>query len=154
MNKLHVIDQNHHKAGSFVKILHGTIKGRCRCKVRGLLYSNPLKQYLEFNLLIHKEIKFVKANPTTSNILLYFDPNKEVQNIVVIINQYVKEYHQYPERAMEFLDQQKKSLLRQSSPWHLQEIEAIVSQLNTSQDRGLSQVEVEQKLREYGINAL
>ncbi|MGK7879278.1 MAG: HAD-IC family P-type ATPase [Crocosphaera sp.] len=154
MKKLQSIENNHHKTESFVKIIHGTVKGRCRCKVQGLLYSHQLKQYLEFNLSIHKDIKSVKANPITSNILLYFDPNKKVKEIVLIINQYVKEYHQYPQRAMEFLDQQKNSIVTKSSPWHLQDIETIVSQLNTSTDKGLSYSEVEQKLREYGINAL
>ncbi|MDJ0730515.1 MAG: cation-translocating P-type ATPase [Crocosphaera sp.] len=154
MKKLHTIEHNHHNTLSFVKILHGTVKGRCRCKVQGLLYSHQLKQYLEFNLSIHKDITSVKANPTTSNILLYFDPNKKVKEIVVIINQYVKEYHQYPQRSMEFLNQHKKSLLTSSTAWHRQEIETIVSQLKTSKDTGLSHSDVEQKLREYGINAL
>ncbi|MGK7884980.1 MAG: HAD-IC family P-type ATPase, partial [Crocosphaera sp.] len=154
MKKLQSIENNHHKTESFVKIIHGTVKGRCRCKVQGLLYSHQLKQYLEFNLSIHKDIKSVKANPITSNILLYFDPNKKVKEIVLIINQYVKEYHQYPQRAMEFLDQQKNSIVTKSSPWHLQDIETIISQLNSSTDKGLSYSEVEQKLREYGINAL
>ena len=154
MKKLNTIENNNHRTESFVKIIHGTVKGRCRCKVQGLLYSQQLKQYLEFNLSIHKEITSVKANPTTSNILLYFDPNKKVKEIVVMIDQYVKEYHQYPQRAMEFLDQQKKSILTKSSPWHLQDIETITTQLNTSTDKGLSHSEVEQKLQEYGINAL
>ncbi|MDJ0846187.1 cation-translocating P-type ATPase [Crocosphaera sp.] len=154
MNELRSINPNHHPTLSFVTILHGTVKGRCRCKIQGLLYSPKLKQYLEFNLSIHKDIKSVKANPTTSNILLYFNPNKKVTDIALIINQYVKEYHQYPQRAMEFLDEQRKSSLTSSSPWHLQEIEAILSQLDTSKDQGLSHAAVQHKLRQNGINAL
>ncbi|ACB51954.1 cation-transporting ATPase [Crocosphaera subtropica ATCC 51142] len=154
MNNLHLINPNPHQTLSFVKILHETVKGRCRCKVNGLLYSDQLKQYLEFNLSIHKDILSVKANSTTSNILLYFNPHKKVSEIVVIINQYVQEYYQYPQKSREYLPQKPTASLTSSTSWHLEDIETIISQLKTSKDRGLSSLAVQQKLKEDGINAL
>jgi Ca2+-transporting ATPase len=150
----HRISSNQGGELFFVKIVHGTVKGRCRYKVRGLLRSKAMKQYLEFNLSLHKDIKTVRANVLTGNILLYFQPAQTVIEIATIINSLVRDYSQPPQESAEFVREQAEFSLTSSVPWHLQEIEAIIAELNTSKDSGLSQTAVEENLRQYGMNAL
>ena len=154
MKKIHPIDLNQPRELSFVQILHGTVKGRCRYKVQGLFHANKLKRYLEFHLSVHKDVNSVRANLVTSNILVHFHPSKQAIEIATLLNQLVRDYHQNPQSAIKQLPQRNGSSVASSGCWHLKEIETILSELNTSKETGLSNSAVQANLREYGINAI
>ncbi|WP_107671083.1 HAD-IC family P-type ATPase [Cyanothece sp. BG0011] len=160
MKQYNLIDQSHQL--SFVKILHATVKGRGRYHVQGLHHSQELKRYLEFNLSIHKAIKSVRASSLTGNILLHFDRDQTGEAIGTLVDTLVQSYKRTPTQISSRSPQTLTPVTHQqtlvasgvSVPWHLQEIDSIISQLNTSKERGLSQIDAETSLREYGVNAL
>ncbi|ACB54550.1 cation-transporting ATPase, E1-E2 type [Crocosphaera subtropica ATCC 51142] len=154
MNKKHSINHNHQKQRSSIKILHKTVKGRCRCKVQGLLYSKELKQYLEFNLSLQKDINSVRANSVTGNILIYFNPRTKVIEIAKAVNQLVEQYYQHPQAFIELTKRPRESSVTSPSAWHIKEIETILLEFNTSKQTGLSNEAVQANLTKYGVNAL
>ncbi|MDJ0600003.1 MAG: cation-transporting P-type ATPase [Crocosphaera sp.] len=154
MNKPHPIKHNHQRELSLIRILHKTVKGRCRCKVQGLLYSQKLKRYLEFHLSLKKDINSVHANSVTGNILIYFNPRKKVIEIAKVVNQLVEQYRQHPQASIELMTRPGESFLTSSSAWHLQGIETILLEFNTSKQTGLSSQAVQANLTKYGLNAL
>ncbi|ACK66990.1 ATPase, P-type (transporting), HAD superfamily, subfamily IC [Rippkaea orientalis PCC 8801] len=154
MKRPNSIDCHQPRETSFVKILHGTVKGRGRYKVQGLFGSNPLKRYLEFNLSLRKGIKTVQANPNTGNILLHFHKDKTTQEIAILIDSLVQDYYRSPKEFAQLFYQQTMVILNTSVPWHLKEIDTIVAELNTSTERGLSHADAQTNLRQYGSNAL
>ena len=154
MKKHNFININNSNQHSFVKILHATVKGRCRCHVQGLRYSQKLKQYLEFNLSLKKGIKSVRASPVTGNILLHFDRDKTAEEMAILLNTVVQTYKRLPPTLNPITREQTLAALTVSVPWHLQDVDSIISQLNTSTETGLSQIAAETNLREYGVNAL
>lgn len=154
MNKKHSINHNHQKQRSSIKILHKTVKGRCRCKVQGLLYSKELKQYLEFNLSLQKDINSVRANSVTGNILIYFNPRTKVIEIAKAVNQLVEQYYQHPQAFHRTHEKPRESSVTSPSAWHIKEIETILLEFNTSKQTGLSNEAVQANLTKYGVNAL
>ena len=140
----------------FVKVVHARVKGRCRYKVKGLLRSQALKRYLEFKLSTTSGIDYVRANVLTGNILLCFEGKHSPRTIASLIENAVLEYIQNPELVIKQLNQsvEDSASFLLSEPWHLKDAGAIVIELETSAERGLSQQGKEEKLRRYGANVL
>ena len=139
-----------------VKILHARVRGRCRYKVKGLLRSEILKRYLEFKLSTTQGIEFVRANVLTGNILLRFQDKHSPITIASLIEKAVLEYIQNPELVTKQLNQTQDESASplMSEPWHLKDIEAILTELETSAETGLSPEVQAEKLRKYGANIL
>jgi Ca2+-transporting ATPase len=140
----------------FVKLVHARVKGRCRYQVKGLLRSQKLKKYLELKLSTAFGINYVRANILTGKILLRFQEKQSPRTIAILIENAVLEYIQNPELVMKQLNQSKEESASQllSEPWHLKDAEAIVAELETSVEHGLSSEAREKKLRLYGANVL
>ncbi len=142
-----------------IQTLHTAVKGRARYKVSSLRYDPSLKQYLEYRLATEPGIEQVRASSVTGNLLIFFDiKQKDVRKIASRLATIVTQYHQNPKAARELVASwspaEKSSNLLPSEPWHLREVTAIVAQLGTSVEKGLSAEAVEYNLQKYGSNAL
>ncbi|MBE9169854.1 cation-transporting P-type ATPase [Pleurocapsales cyanobacterium LEGE 06147] len=142
-----------------IQPLHTAVKGRARYKVRSLRYDQTLKQYLEYRLSSEPGIKQVRASSVTGNLLVLFDAKQQdTKAIASQLETIVREYNKNPKGARELVvsrsSADKPSHLLPSEPWHLKETGAIVAQLGTSTDKGLSAKAVEYNLQKYGPNAI
>lgn len=153
-----------------IKIIHTTI-GRARYKVKELYRSESLKQQLERFLSQNPEIKYVSANPLTSNILVLFDRNSNPSKIGLLIEQVVTSYQKNNEKFQtrknptknlnknQFKKQKSKKPVANAQEqrvenWHFMEADTALDTLQTSQALGLSHESVTEKLSKYGPNIL
>jgi Ca2+-transporting ATPase len=160
---------------SLVQAIHTAVKGRVRYKVHGLKNSEYLKKYLEFRLLNQKGIQQASANIYTGNILVIFQPRVSPNAIALLIEKIVRDYRKQSKKppvttvctgsVIEKVtnpsinkrklhqpttpDQEQKS-----SPWHLLEADAVISEFNSSTVSGLSSTNAEKNLQLYGANVL
>jgi Ca2+-transporting ATPase len=111
------------------------------------------------------------ANSTTGNILVLFHPKYSPQAIASRLARFVSDYrkenngtgetvssyqlpvisYQLPVTNPKSKIQNPKSL---APPWHLKEAGEILTELETSQESGLSYPAAQEKLQRYGLNAL
>ena len=75
-----------------MKAIHTKVKGRARYKVNELYRSPSLKDYLERSLSNNPEITYVSANSLTSNILVIFQPENNINKIASLIHQAVLDF--------------------------------------------------------------
>ncbi len=75
-----------------IKAIHTAVKGRARYKVNGLHHSEALKNYLEFRLLREETITNARANHLTGNILVFFQPNWNLNAIALLLYNIVLDY--------------------------------------------------------------
>ncbi|MDJ0530952.1 MAG: HAD-IC family P-type ATPase [Xenococcaceae cyanobacterium MO_207.B15] len=159
-----------------VQALHNRVKGRVRYKVRGLQRSENLQQYLEFRLSKEPGIDYVRASSWSGNILILFTgerspkamqrglggfPHERLHQeaIASLVTTIVKEYRQQPQKAIELMQNWSESASKPSNLmplefWHLQETKAILTELDTSRESGLSLEKVQYNLQKYGANVL
>lgn len=69
---------------SFVVAIHTAVRGRVRLWVAGLYHSPGLKNTLESRLNGSAGIRSVSANILTGNILVLFDPDRDLNQIVEV----------------------------------------------------------------------
>ncbi len=158
-----------------VQAIHTAVKGRARYKVHGLKHSEYLKKYLEFRLLNHKKIQQVSANSDIGNVIVIFQPSFSPNAIALLIEKIVRDYTleskkppvmtvctdsviekvKNPSTNKRKLHQLKTPDQEQkSSPWHLLEVDAVISGFNSSAVSGLSSINAEKNLQLYGANVL
>jgi Ca2+-transporting ATPase len=147
------------KKKSSIQTLHTAVEGRARYKVIPLRHNEIFQQYLEYRLSTEPGIKQVRASSLTGNILILFDTTKKnVKAIASRLQTLVTEYKHNPKEAKELVaswsPNDKPSQLLPLEAWHLKEAKAIVTQLGTSIDKGLSAEAIEHNLQKYGFNAL
>jgi membrane-associated phospholipid phosphatase len=75
-----------------IRAIHTAVKGRARYKVNGLHHSEACKNYLEFRLLREEIITHALANPLTGNILVFFQPNWNLNAIALLLHNIVLDY--------------------------------------------------------------
>ncbi|MEM8832492.1 MAG: HAD-IC family P-type ATPase [Cyanobacteria bacterium P01_G01_bin.19] len=143
-----------------VQTLHDRVRGRVRYKVRGLQGSEYLQQFLEFRLSSKPGINRIHASTWSGNILIFYSIELNSQAIASLIATIVEEYRQQPKKAIAN-NMQNPSPTVSASPhllslesWHLRETEAILTDLETSQESGLSWEKVQYNLQKYGTNIL
>jgi len=163
-----------------VQILHASVKGRARYKVKGLHRSESLKKHIEFRLAKKEGISRFSVNALTGNILVFFNSGNDVNAIASVIEGIVLEHKEAsiqpsfvrnannPLSAVERrLSSNKKISSRRKvrraviyaeeqiiKPWHLMEASDVIALLETSKDSGLSQETAREKLKKYGPNIL
>ncbi|MDJ0687866.1 MAG: HAD-IC family P-type ATPase [Xenococcaceae cyanobacterium MO_188.B32] len=142
-----------------VQMLHNRVQGRVRYKIRGLKRSENLPQYLEFRLSSQPGINYVRASSWTGNILILFTKELSLKAIASLILTIVNEYRQQPKQALELMQNWSKTASKPSNlmpleSWHLQETAAILTELETSRESGLSLERVQDNLQKYGANVL
>ncbi len=167
-----------------VRTLHTAVDGRARYKVQGLQGSEDLKKYLELKLSEEKGITEVRANPTTGNLLVIFQPGRSFLALAAQIEGLVLEFAKQIQHSLVKTpkkDSQIQKKAKKNSPasnkktqnkitrkgkltvdaqkqeiasWHLKETDAVVTELKTSKVSGLSTKSAKEKLKKYGPNAL
>ena len=141
-----------------VQMLHDRVRGRVRYKVRGLQGSENLQRYLGFKLSSEPGIDLVRASSWSGNILILFTKEYNSQVIATSIATIVNEYRQQPNKAIAQMQNcsvtSKASNLLPLETWHLQETAAILTELETSKESGLSLEKVQVNLQKYGANIL
>jgi Ca2+-transporting ATPase len=135
---------------------------------------------LEFRLKAEKGITQVRANPSTGNILVVFDPDYSVAYVASLLEAIVLEHRKQgktveiasytstketptnplknPKKsssAIVYVEKQTTDFQKQTiEPWHLQEAESVITNFKTSQVSGLSSHSVRENLKQYGRNIL
>ncbi|RAM51954.1 MAG: ATPase [Hapalosiphonaceae cyanobacterium JJU2] len=162
--------------GAFVRALHTAVEGRARYKINGLQGSEAFKKYLELKLSEVQGITQVNANPSSGNVLVLYQPEHSVLALAAQIERLVIEYtkqsqhsivratkkiNRFPKKAKKLPASNKKSNQltanthqQQIATWHLKDTDAVITELKTSQESGLTTKKAEQKLKKYGPNAL
>ena len=64
-----------------VNVIHDSVRGRVRYKIKGLYRSTAFKYRLEMLLSASPEINHVSANILTGNVLIIFDPECNVRKV-------------------------------------------------------------------------
>ncbi|MBW4432236.1 MAG: cation-transporting P-type ATPase [Pelatocladus maniniholoensis HA4357-MV3] len=160
---------------AFVRALHTAVKGRARYKINGLQGSEAFKKYLELRLSEVQGITQVSANPSTGNVLVLYQPGQTVLALAAQIEHLVIEYtkqsqhsivkatkkiNRFPKKAKKPASNKKSHQLtanthqQEIATWHLKETDAVITELKTSQESGLTTNKAQQKLKQYGPNAL
>ncbi|MBW4627371.1 MAG: phosphatase PAP2 family protein [Brasilonema octagenarum HA4186-MV1] len=75
-----------------VRAIHTAVKGRARYKVNGLYRSEALKRYLELRLSEEKDVKQVRANHDTGNVLVLFHSDLSANAIAWLLEKIVLDY--------------------------------------------------------------
>ena len=92
-----------HQAKPLLHILHNSVPGRRRYKVRGLQRSKNLGQYLELRLSREPEIDSVRASSWSGNIVIVFSKERNHKAITSLIQTIVNEYRQEPKQAIKLI---------------------------------------------------
>ncbi|MGK7916927.1 MAG: cation-translocating P-type ATPase [Prochloraceae cyanobacterium] len=142
-----------------VQMLHNRVEGRVRYKVRGLQQSGNLQQYLTFRLSGEPGIDLVRTNSWTDNVLILFNKELNQNEIASLIATIVQEYRQQSPEATKLMQNWSQTRSQQSQllpleSWHLQETEAILTELETCSKSGLSIERVQHNLQQYGANVI
>jgi Ca2+-transporting ATPase len=140
--------------------------------VAGVYRCPPFKAYLEDRLSRRHGIRYVSANILTGNVLVLFDPEGNPKEIESILEQAVLEYRKHgASQALECVSQARmgtaakarstaarawKALLgtsdQESHPWHLMDVAAVLSLLQSSASEGLTLEAAELSRKTYGLN--
>ncbi|WP_315791679.1 HAD-IC family P-type ATPase [Fischerella sp. JS2] len=161
---------------ALVRALHTAVKGRARYKINGLQGSEAFKKYLELKLSEAQGITQVSANTSTGNVLVFYQPGHTVLALAAqierLVIEYVKQSHssiaeaakkinQFQKKAKNLPASNKKSHQltanthqQKIATWHLKETDAVITELKTSQESGLTTKKAQKKLKKYGPNAL
>ncbi|TAF07180.1 MAG: HAD family hydrolase [Nostocales cyanobacterium] len=145
-----------------IQIIHRSIKGRARYKIKELYHSQSLKTYLERSLANYPEIISVSANVLTSNILVRFQPDISYKKIAFFIDQALSNYQDKAgfTDVKTLANPTKKDKLtvpkheQKSENWHLMAADNVLQSLNTSNVSGLSSTTANKHLNKYGKNLL
>ncbi len=108
----------------------------------GLRRRPDLKRALETHLAGRQGIRNVSANTLTSTVLVYFDPDRQIPEVIGLIEVVIRSAELEP--PQEQVD----------CPWHAARAADVVEFWRTSQTRGLTPSVAAQRLAEYGPNLL
>ncbi len=154
--------------------VHAAIPGRARLYVPGLYRSGAMKRCLEERLLLEDWVHFVSANPLTGNVLVRFDPGKELEAVADLLVEVASQHRngsasasteQSASRAANRRAPEKNVMAESSAPartsapisvkqWHLMEAEHVLAVTVTSRNAGLSTREARKRLQTEGPNLL
>lgn len=136
-----------------VRVIHASVKGRARLEVKGLYRCEPVRLRIESALARHSGIRQASANILTGRLLIVFDPVQEVGEITGLVEQVLAE----PTLASEWPVASRGTSpapVQEGGNWHVLPGNAVLADLETSSERGLSQDSVQLKLRRFGANSL
>ncbi|MCX8030262.1 MAG: cation-transporting P-type ATPase [Thermodesulfovibrionales bacterium] len=74
------------------QLIHNSVKGRARFKVKGLYRSESLREFLEKRIIQIEGIKSFQVNTLTGNLLIFYDLHLDAQAIGRAIQNCLKEY--------------------------------------------------------------
>ena len=160
------------KLQPYLLIINDRVPGRVRIKVPGLYRNDGLRANLESHLTVLDEIRLVRANTLTGNLLIEYTSPQSAREMPANIAQLLEAELGYPIiRHTESIDRPpKKSLARkpkkarrapeagqlQAPPlqlWHTLSGTRVINFVEGSED-GLTQETALQRLAMYGYNQL
>lgn len=162
-----------------VEIKSGAVTGRGRYHVKFLKGHGPFKEQLEQALHNVKGITSAKANPSTGNILVTFDPPYNHASVAAMIQKVLQRFLDHSatdpcsiEQCTEPEKTEKKSIdnpnatLRKKreeitaiqkqieKEWHLISALETLNSFHSDREKGLSTVQARQNIDRYGLNLL
>ncbi|MEA5576068.1 HAD-IC family P-type ATPase [Anabaena sp. UHCC 0451] len=145
-----------------IQIIHSSVKGRARYKIKELYHSQCLKTYLERSLVNYSEIISVSANVLTSNILVFFKQDISYKKIAFFIEKALSDYQDkagfIDVKTLAKVTQKDKLTVsnheQKTENWHLMTADNVLQSLNTSNISGLSSITANKHLNKYGKNLL
>ena len=150
---------------SLIKIIHSSVKGRRRFRVKGLPKSAPMKSWIEHYLSRDDKVKDVSANPATGNVLVTFDPECNPKRISTLLEQvtwaFIRSASEYTDkeiinRVEEKLRETGLLVISEQSTkrkWYLEDTDNILDQLGSSPE-GLTTAAIQTNLTKYGKNII
>jgi Ca2+-transporting ATPase len=144
-----------------VQVIHA-IPGRARFAVTGLYRSRSLKRFLEKQLARPDAIKSVTANIHTGNVLVTFEPDWSLADVVTHLEKLCFQFQQQYEAATQPRPQRQQRRDRQAEQgadqpvkdWHRLEIDAVAAEFGTDRQSGLSAEQAAGQQAQYGPNQL
>ena len=167
--------QNDQGRQTITRILH-QVPGRARIKVHGLYRCAPLKSFLEGRLSRIPGVLEARANVATGNLIISFQQEWDVQIVISRLTGILREFHfprpdypppSFPEATATTTcthPERKDSLLKSwlsavsssdhnQNRWHSMSAEAVLQQMETSPEVGLTDEAVRRRLLRFGPNA-
>lgn len=164
-----------------IQVIHASIKGRARYKIKGLRRSESLKRHIEFRLAAQEEINHFSINILTGNILVFFDSNNDIYNIASVIEAIVIEHKETVESQVSIASSPEENCITKRStvansrqvysrrklrrlissaedqkvePWHLMGVDAVLKSFGVNKNNGLDYESAKELLKKYGPNVL
>jgi Ca2+-transporting ATPase len=118
--------------------------------------------YLEAGLPSLQGVKSVSANPLTGNVLVHFDPHRDHADMARGIEEFTRQFRRTsgsvspPTVAARRLQSAHLTDPVETgvTPWHCQDIEAVLQALHTSALAGLAEQDAAARLQQDGPNTL
>lgn len=166
-----------------VYTVHDAVRGRARFRVDGLYRTDALRSRIEAALIDHAGVRSFSVNVLTGKVLVLFNSGNSSDAIRSVIQAAVEAYRsngntapaQHRQALPTAPDQREEShrfgskprfsrrKVRKSvigaedqprEPWHTMQASAALEHVGVTPDAGLSQKEVEGRLRKFGPNLL
>ncbi len=164
-----------------VRPVHTAVKGRARFKVRGLQRCPALRNHLTAGLARQEAVFGVSASTVTGSVVVEYNSGNDFNSIANLIESLVMEYRgddtapvssparktqeqpgppavktpqaiSVPAKKLYWAREGRKE--QEEAPWHTMPCESVLQRLRSSAASGLSGKEIEERLGEYGPNAL
>jgi len=166
-------DTEDDKAQHYLLIVHDRVVGRTRIKVPGLYRNNRLRAALESRLTVLDEVRLVRANTLTGNLLIEYTPPENSREMPVHIAQLLeaqlgcpiirhtesidrpakkpvaRKFKKEPRRIPEISEYQTQPL----QLWHTLTGTRVIHFVQ-GDEQGLTQESAVQRLAQYGANRL
>ena len=143
-----------------IETIHASVSGRTRFHVPGLRRSDPLKRWLETELVGSSGIERVSASPVTGNVLVYYNPAGDPQNVAIRIFDLIERFQaegfeKAPMGNPSASPQNPTSRILESPPdkWHHLSAGEVMTALE-AHSGGLSSDSIAGRIRRHGKNSL
>jgi len=157
-------DTQENKLPHYLLIVHDRVAGRTRIKIPGLYRNEHLRTKLESRLTALDEIRRVRANTLTGNLLVEYATPEDTRNIPASIAQLLEAELGYPmTRHTETIDRPPKKIKPKPKAagypaqplqlWHTLSGTEVINFVQGS-EQGLTQEAAAQRLAQYGANRL
>jgi Ca2+-transporting ATPase len=163
-----------------IQLIHKSVPGRHRYKVKGLYRSEAMGEHLERSLVLDADIERASASMLTGNLLVLFVPTCNPRRIQTLVRDLVLEYFKrWGESAKEAAirggrDSEKVLIdlakerekrfrvattveddpLQAGHSWHVKGVDELVAALKTSLEDGLSGSDAAVSLKAHGLNII
>lgn len=135
-------EQPRHDAQQRVYPIHTAVPGRARLHVIGLRQSSDLRDALEDGLHRLSGIETVAASTDTGNVLVYFHRRMRLATVINRISELIE------------VGATRSEFDNAEADWHECDVAEIAANLVTSPSDGLSETAAQERLVEYGPNAI
>jgi Ca2+-transporting ATPase len=143
-----------------VETIHASVSGRTRFHVPALRHSDPLKRWLESELVGSSGIDRVSASPITGNLLVYYNPVVGPQHVGDRIRDLLG---RFPAEGLEKTAMavpstcppisSMRDIESPSNSWHRLSAGEVLAELE-AQSGGLSAEGITERIRRHGKNTL